>query len=217
MDVPIDPDLTQRLLRVAQDSGADQTSFGSARRPTPDALMPLTGERPDFPALTGQVSPRRTYRRVLIGAAVGVSVCVGLLIGLGNPAVIVPEADTVAALSILAGERVAGTEDVTSVQVDLRGGEGTAVVREYQGKLDPDAIKTMSADTIDGHTVHVMSQTPWHAVWQSDETVIEVVSAHESDALADLLTLYPDRSFSDSLDRRIVRGWRVLSGVWTSR
>ena len=116
-------------------------------------------------------------------------------------------------MTILAG---GGTTAGKTVQVDMRGGDGLVVVREHIGRLDEDAVQAVPAELIDGRSVYVLSQEPWHAVWQSDQSVIEVVSAHRSAAVSELLATFPDEEFHDSLNRRIARGWRALSGMWTN-
>ena len=210
-DLPVHPDLTARLLRLAQDSGGAHTPLTSQRRPTPAALAHQDEAR--FPALTGQVGAKRTHRRVLFGAGAGLLIGGGLLLGLGQPATVIPDADQGAALTILAG---GGTSAGNTVQVDMRGGDGLVVVREHAGRLDQDAAQAMPVELIDGRNVFVLSQDPWHAVWQADQSVIEVVSAHRSAAVTELLATFPDEKFHDSLDRRIARGWRALSGMWTN-
>jgi hypothetical protein len=100
------------------------------------------------------------------------------------------------------------------VEVDLVGGRGLIVLTLTRGHLSPDAVRHDSRVQTEEGTVHVLSSAPWHAVWQSGDTVVDVVAEEPSDAMNAFVEAYPPRAADDGVGARIARGWRTVAGAW---
>lgn len=108
-------------------------------------------------------------------------------------------------------------EDVdgsSGLEVDLAGPQGTIVVTEQHGRLDPDAVADAPSTTVGERDVHLLSDAPWHAVWQSGGTVVSVVAQTRTPAVEDLITAYPHQRYDDRVAARLARGWSVVAGAW---
>lgn len=101
----------------------------------------------------------------------------------------------------------------STLEVDLSGPSGDVVVTEQHGRLDAGALT--AADRIDlaGHTVYVLSTAPWHAAWQSGDTVVEIVSAGSGPEVATVVAQFPDGDFDTGLPARLTRGWDTLTAA----
>lgn len=121
-----------------------------------------------------------------------------------------------AADEIPAGYQVVAVhQGAHGVELDLDGPYGAVVVTREPGRLDPDAVAGVPVVQAGGHDVHVLSQAPWHVVWQSGDTVVSVVAVGQSPAVDAVATAYPEVPFDDSLDAQISRGWAVVAGAWS--
>ncbi|MBX9244364.1 zf-HC2 domain-containing protein [Actinotalea ferrariae] len=118
-----------------------------------------------------------------------------------------PDGYTVAAVR----EDVDGS---TGLELDLAGPDGTVVVTEQHGRLDPAAVAGAPVADVGGRQVHLLSDAPWHAVWQSGSTVVSVVAQTRTPAVEDLVTAYPHRAYDDRVAARLARGWGVVAGAW---
>lgn len=111
--------------------------------------------------------------------------------------------------------------DVTSVrllgdrrdvlQVDLTGPEGTIVVREQVGRLDTTSLTR--SEGFDGRSVYVLSDEPWHVVWQAGDTVIDVVAEARKEVLVAFVATFPAHDFDEGVPARISRGWTTMTGA----
>ncbi|MCL3862607.1 zf-HC2 domain-containing protein [Actinotalea sp. K2] len=101
-----------------------------------------------------------------------------------------------------------------TLEIDLSGDNGTIVICEEQGRLDPAAVARSMTVDLDGKVVHVLSVEPWHGVWQSGETVVSVVADVPPAVLEQLVGAFPTRDYDDGVPARISRGWAVLAGSW---
>lgn len=97
------------------------------------------------------------------------------------------------------------------LQVDLAGPEGTIVVREQAGRLDTTALTR--SEEFDGRDVYVLSDEPWHVVWQAGDTVIDVVAEASQDVLAAFVATFPAHDFDEGVPARISRGWTTMTGA----
>ena len=61
--------------------------------------------------------------------------------------------------------------------------------------------------------VYLLSTSPRHLVWQSDASVVEVVSAAPDETVHDLVAAFPATPFDDGVPARIGRGWSTVAHV----
>lgn len=104
-----------------------------------------------------------------------------------------------------------------TVEIDLTGPGGTVVVTEQHGRLDVDALEGATARTLGDRTVYVLSTHPWHAAWQSGDTVVEVVSASTSRDVESVVAEFPGEGFDDGVAARITRGWDTVTEALLNR
>ncbi|MFF2452068.1 zf-HC2 domain-containing protein [Isoptericola sp. NPDC058082] len=111
-----------------------------------------------------------------------------------------------------------------AVELDLSGPDGTAVACLRQGRLAD--LGTAVAGSVDGsagglavrgHDVRVLSADPWHVAWQSGDTVVDVATDVDAEALAELVAAFPGSAEGDDAGvlREISRGWTVMTGAMT--
>jgi hypothetical protein len=108
------------------------------------------------------------------------------------------------------GVRLVG-EDHDVLQVELSGPEGAIVVREQVGRLDTTSLAR--SDGFEGRDVYVLSDEPWHVVWQAGDTVIDVVAEARQDVLAAFVATFPAHDFDEGVPARISRGWTTMTGA----
>ncbi|OLT53334.1 zf-HC2 domain-containing protein [Cellulosimicrobium sp. CUA-896] len=108
---------------------------------------------------------------------------------------------------------VAVRDDGDVLEIDLRTSTGEVVVREQAGVLDRAALDGVGTWDVDGRAVHVLSEEPWHVVWQSGDTVVDVVADTEQDDVADLVASFPARDYDAGVPARISRGWTTMTGA----
>jgi anti-sigma factor RsiW len=104
-------------------------------------------------------------------------------------------------------------EEGNLLEIDLRTPTGEAVVREQVGVLDRGALAGLGTWDVDGRVVHVLSEEPWHVVWQSGDTVVDVVADTGRDDVADLVASFPARDYDAGVPARISRGWTTMTGA----
>jgi Putative zinc-finger len=99
------------------------------------------------------------------------------------------------------------------LEVDLAGPHGRVVLTEQRGRLDVEALGPTEQRIIGGRTVHVLSLHPWHGVWQSDDTVVSMVSEAPQDRAADVVEQFPVEAYDDGIPARLTRGWDTVTGA----
>ncbi|MFD6137668.1 zf-HC2 domain-containing protein [Isoptericola sp. NPDC060257] len=119
-----------------------------------------------------------------------------------------------------------GGPDAAAVELDLSGPDGSAVACLRQGRLAD--LGTAVAGTtggatdgstgglaVRGHDVRVLSADPWHVAWQSGDTVVDVATDVDADALAELVAAFPGSAAGDDTGvlREISRGWTIMTGA----
>jgi len=119
--------------------------------------------------------------------------------------VAVPDGYQIAALRI-------DPDGQEGLEVDLRGPSGLIVLTQTHGRLDPAPLPP--GVVVADREVHLLSTAPWHAVWQSQDSVVSVAAEVSSWAAEDLVGSYPALAYDDGVPARIARGWQVLAGVW---
>ncbi len=104
---------------------------------------------------------------------------------------------------------------VPSIEVDLVGPQGLLVVTQRLARLDAsevDGVETLIGD----RTVLVLSRSPWQAVWQSGDVMVDIVAEVPSVAVDDLVSAASVRAYDDGAQARLVRGWQNLVTSWSS-
>lgn len=109
---------------------------------------------------------------------------------------------------------VATHEDAAVVELDLDGPDGVVVVMWQRGRLDGAALEGTPIARVGDHEVHVLSNAPWHGVWQSGDAVVDVVAGGMPPVLETLVAAYPEIPFDDGVTARISRGWQTVAGAW---
>jgi hypothetical protein len=61
--------------------------------------------------------------------------------------------------------------------------------------------------------VYLLSTAPWHAAWQSGDTVVEVVSDRTGPDAAAVVAQFPGGEFDSGLPARLTRGWDTLAAA----
>lgn len=105
-------------------------------------------------------------------------------------------------------------DDRSDLELDLTGPDGTIVVTEQRGRLDVDAVAGAPEATVGGRTVRVLSEAPWHAVWQSGDAVVSVVALSPGRAVEELVAAYPEREYDPGVPARLVRGWSQVTAAF---
>ncbi len=121
----------------------------------------------------------------------------------------VPEGYRVAAVRALDGQAPA-------VEVDLVGPHGLVVVTQTLARLDESSVGGV-ATVIGDRTVLVLSSSPWRAVWQSGDVMVDIVAEVPSGAVSDLVSTASVRAYDDGAPARLVRGWHTLVASWRSQ
>src|SRR5690606_29321063 len=106
-------------------------------------------------------------------------------------------------------------EGPDSIEMDLAGNRGLIVVTLQRGRLDPDVVGDATPTETDGGTLHVLSNAPWHAVWQAGDTVVSVVAQQPSVVLDELVVAFPVTEYDGGPVASIHRGWHELAGAWS--
>ncbi|ROS23094.1 zf-HC2 domain-containing protein [Cellulomonas sp. PhB150] len=104
--------------------------------------------------------------------------------------------------------------DGGALEVDVASPNGPVVVTEQPGRLDSERLVGAEQVTLEGRAVAVLSREPWHVVWQSGGTVVQVVAAQQSDGATELVAGFPGGAFDDGVPARISRGWSTVTGVF---
>lgn len=100
-----------------------------------------------------------------------------------------------------------------TLEVALSGPAGDVVVTEQHGRLDAGALTAADRLDVAGRTVYLLSTSPWHAAWQSGDTVVEVVSTDTGPEVAHVVAQFPDGEFDTGLPARLTRGWDTLTAA----
>ena len=101
----------------------------------------------------------------------------------------------------------------TVLEVDLESPIGDVVIREQRGQLSPDVLDGLTRVMVGGAPVYIISADPLHLVWQSSDTVIDLVSASSLDDVLQLVSTFSVDEFDTGFQARVERGWSTLTGV----
>ncbi|ACZ22493.1 hypothetical protein Sked_25890 [Sanguibacter keddieii DSM 10542] len=119
-----------------------------------------------------------------------------------------PLPDTVTVSAV----RYSGTHDDV-LEVDLDTPFGDVVLREQHGRLDPDKVSDLRTVDAGGAPVYVVSDAPVHLVWQSSDTVVDLVAPGSLDDVLQLVSTFPVDEYDPGFQARVGRGWTTLTGV----
>lgn len=114
----------------------------------------------------------------------------------------------------VADVRVESGGSVLELDLTSDGTYADVVVREQVGRLDAAALSGLPTWEIDGRTVHVVSTEPWHVVWQSGSTVVDIVAEADESTVAQLVATFPDQDYDSGVPARILRGWTTMTGAF---
>ncbi|MBW0253802.1 zf-HC2 domain-containing protein [Cellulomonas sp. PS-H5] len=105
-------------------------------------------------------------------------------------------------------------DEGSTLEVDLSGPTGDVVVTEQHGRLDVSALTAAEPVDVEGRTVYLLSAEPWHAAWQSGDTVVEVVSSRTGPGgAAAVVAQFPEGQFDAGLSARLTRGWDTFAAA----
>jgi hypothetical protein len=110
-----------------------------------------------------------------------------------------PDGYTVSAM------RLVGDQGQT-LEIDLVGPSGHAVVRERPGQLAQDG-------TVGAGGVQVLASEPAHVAWQSEDMVVDVVADAPDEVLTQLVASFGEHGYDAGVLPRIARGWNTVTGV----
>lgn len=101
--------------------------------------------------------------------------------------------------------RLVGEEGQT-LEIDLTGPSGHAVVRERPGQLAQEGATTVGE-------VQVLATEPTHVAWQSDDMVVDVVAEAPEEVLSELVASFGEHGYDAGVLPRIARGWHTVTGA----
>ncbi|MFD2796853.1 zf-HC2 domain-containing protein [Promicromonospora vindobonensis] len=110
-----------------------------------------------------------------------------------------PDGYTVSAM------RLVGDQGQT-LEIDLVGPSGHAVVRERPGQLAPNGSAALGE-------VQVLASEPAHVAWQSEDMVVDVVADAPEEVLTDLVASFGEHGYDAGVLPRIARGWHTVTGA----
>ncbi|MGW2095951.1 zf-HC2 domain-containing protein [Promicromonospora sukumoe] len=165
------------------------------------------------PQLSAQTSMTMLGRTGPDDAAAGQDVLAGLDV---DPAQVTPAAldwaadnGWVAPTDLPAGYTVSAMRLVgdrgQTLEIDLTGPSGHAVVRERAGQL------ARGGTTVGG--VQVLATEPAHVAWQSDDMVVDVVAEAPEEVLTELVASFGEHGYDAGVLPRIARGWHTVTGA----
>ena len=99
------------------------------------------------------------------------------------------------------------------LEVDVETPRGQLVLTEQRGILDTSTMAGADRVDVGGASAYVLSRSPWHLAWQSQDTVVELVSDAGRDQVQQVARTIPAEAFSDAPPARIVRGWQIVTGA----
>ena len=91
-----------------------------------------------------------------------------------------------------------------TLEIDLTGPSGHAVVRERPGQL---------AEGAGTGEVQVLATEPAHVAWQADDMVVDVVADAPEEVLTELVASFGEHGYDAGVLPRIARGWHTVTGA----
>lgn len=99
------------------------------------------------------------------------------------------------------------------LEITLDTSAGPVLLTERKGDLDDEAISEATVIEHEGGPIYVLSNSPTRLIWQSGDTVMELVSMATVEELASVTRTFNVDRYDDGLSARMVRGFYDLAGV----
>ncbi len=96
--------------------------------------------------------------------------------------------------------------------VELVGRGGHVVLATQSGRLDAASVAHLEPVEHSGAALYVLTTEPFHAVWQSGEHVVELVTDLPSQQVGELVAHFPADEYDVGPLARLARGWSVVTG-----
>lgn len=199
------------------------------------------GRAVDDPRAAGSV--RRAFGWVGLGSVVGATALAACLFVVGSPRETTPlynDTGALASLGSVADAPADGTLDIAPASstraladgvftvtaqrpldsgdgtvVELAGRRGHVVLAVQRGLLDRGSVAHLEPVEIFGAPRYVLATEPWHAVWQSGDEVVEIVTDLPPQQVSELVAHFPADDYDADLAARLARGWSALTGGLT--
>ncbi len=99
------------------------------------------------------------------------------------------------------------------LEIVVKTPSGMALISEAKGKLDTEKISKYETFDAASGSVYVLSSQPAHLVWQSGDTVIELVSQLSTEQLMELCQSFEVEGYDTGISARFIRGFSDLAGA----
>jgi len=96
--------------------------------------------------------------------------------------------------------------------LELAGRGGHVVLVTQRGRLDAESVAQLEPVEHAGVPVHVIDAEPFHAVWQSGELVVELVTDLPASQVRELVAHFPADEYDEGPIARLARGWSAVTG-----
>lgn len=114
--------------------------------------------------------------------------------------------------TVTAERTVAGGEGIV---VELAGRQGHVVLALQRGRLDRESVAHLDPIELFGAPRYVLTTEPWHAVWQSGDEVVEIVTDLPPQQVSELVAHFPADDYDGDLAARLARGWATVTEGWS--
>ena len=96
--------------------------------------------------------------------------------------------------------------------LELAGRGGHVVLATQPGRLDAGSVAHLDPARHAGVELYVVAHEPFHAVWQSGDHVVELVTDLPAAQVSELVAHFPAEEYDVDLLARLVRGWAAVTG-----
>jgi len=96
--------------------------------------------------------------------------------------------------------------------VELAGRGGHVVLATQPGRLDARSVAHLEPVDHSGAALYVLTTEPFHAVWQSGDHVVELVTDLPSRQVGELVAHFPADEYDVGPLARLARGWSAVTG-----
>lgn len=96
--------------------------------------------------------------------------------------------------------------------VELAGRGGHVVLATQDGRLDADSVAHLEPVRHGDVELYVLAHEPFHAVWQSGDRVVELVTDLPAVQVRELVAHFPADEYHVDALARLARGWAAVTG-----
>jgi len=96
--------------------------------------------------------------------------------------------------------------------LELAGRGGHVVLATQRGRLDAGSVAHLDPARHAGVELYVVAHEPFHAVWQSGDHVVELVTDLPAAQVSELVAHFPAEEYDADLLARLERGWAAVTG-----